>query len=244
MLRLPALAEELAGRGQQVQRLLGALLTALLEDMSHSPAAGQKLLQDLAAKAPIASCAEALASGILLRASQAEQEGGDGHLQQTLRCVRPCSTTACASGKPCATRGTLQWMQSGLPKRRKACPDARRALDVRYPKQVDAAVNKALRPLTKRTKPGKGPALSSSEAGSGGPGGDLAHEEGARRALEFVRRALDKHGASAVLRDAPATLALAVDAPSAELRRLVRCAPAPCCLSSCGRAQDPGKGLP
>lgn len=99
MLRLPNLAEELAGRGQQAQRLLLALATALLEQPAHGEAAGRQLLQDLAATAPLAEHAEALAGGVLARAGRAEgeSEGEEGHLQQMLRCARRSPHPSCLS---------------------------------------------------------------------------------------------------------------------------------------------------
>lgn len=122
--------------------------------------------------------------------------------------------------------------------RLRGSPGAGRALDARYPNQVDAAVNKALWPLTHKNKRlSKGAPPPSDEPGvTGGP-------DGAQRALAFVRRALDRRGARAVLRDAPATLALAVDAPSVELRRLVRCRPGHARsvrLCACGRLMVAG----
>jgi hypothetical protein len=74
---------------------------------------------------------------------------------------------------------------------------------------VNAAVNAALQPLAR------------SRAAQG------AGQEAAQAALGFVRGVLELRGGRALLPDAPATLAAAVDAPSAELRRLVRAMPLP-----------------
>ena len=88
---------------------------------------------------------------------------------------------------------------------------SRRALDARYPKQLDAAVNAALKPLTAK-KQGRAARPEGAKSGEA---------EGAQRVLDFVRGALDMRSGRMLMPDAPATLSLAVDAPSAELRRLV-----------------------
>ena len=85
-------------------------------------------------------------------------------------------------------------------------------MDIRYPSQVDAAVNKALEPLAKNKK---GDAAK-------GAGGDDESVRKAKKVLEFVTGALDKRSARMPLPDASTTLAHAIDAPSAELRRTVR----------------------
>lgn len=87
-----------------------------------------------------------------------------------------------------------------------------RALDARYPKQVDAAVNKALKPSGGRTS-GKAGSRDTLERGAGA--------EAAQRVAEFLSGALEKHSAQLPLPDASSTLACAIDAASAELRRLV-----------------------
>ncbi len=92
-----------------------------------------------------------------------------------------------------------------------------RALDIRYPNQVDAAVNKALAPLGKGRKKNKKKGDDAAE----GDDGDDEVVKAARRVLDFVTGALDKRSARKPLPDASATLAHAVDAPSAELRRTV-----------------------
>lgn len=90
------------------------------------------------------------------------------------------------------------------------------------PAQLDAAVNKALRPLAKGKKKGK----EGSAAAEGAERGDNDDEDegaaAARKVLEFVTGALDSRSAHKPLPGASVTLAHALDAPSAELRRTVR----------------------
>ena len=97
----------------------------------------------------------------------------------------------------------------------KSCNVCHRALDIRYPSQVDAAVNKALEPLAKGKKKKK------KQDAAEGDGGEDEVVQTARKVLEFVTGALDKRSARKPLPDASATLAHAIDASSAELRRTV-----------------------
>ncbi len=74
-------------------------------------------------------------------------------------------------------------------------------------------MNKALEPLAKNKK---------GDAAKGSSGGDEESVKKAKKVLEFVTGALDKRSARMPLPDASTTLAHAIDAPSAELRRTVR----------------------
>ena len=86
-----------------------------------------------------------------------------------------------------------------------------RSLDLKYPRQVDAAVNAALRPLSQRRKAGQRAEEQQQQ------------QEAAQAALGFVEGALQQRGARALLPGAPTMLAAAaVAAPSGALRRRVR----------------------
>ena len=85
-----------------------------------------------------------------------------------------------------------------------------RSLDLKYAGEVDAAVSKAL-----RSEDGPAPAQG---------GADARH----LKVTQFVQSALASRSARVPLQGASATVAQAVDSPSADLRRMVRRFCIPC----------------
>jgi hypothetical protein len=211
LIRLPDLVDALASKPTHTVALQHKLLRALTGDLES--AASQELLLQFIGRVPLGNHAETIAAQLLQLAASNVPEGLHGlmrsakiihcaeHMVLCIWVIAYLAIAFCWKTDSWLSVDVLVGVKSGM----EPC----RALDARYPRQVDAAVNEALKPLGQKS------------AGKAAKEG-AADSEAASKIAEFLRSALDEHSARLPLPDAPSTLARAIESASAELRRLVR----------------------